>query len=172
MQLARWLAKPRGYQHRRHLRPRDALFADRKQPFAQSLQPGSAPQGERQIHIAELTWALDADALQPHRNRQLPAAIIEQLRALGSANQPTRQRLCLNATLLIEFAELRHRLLNDPTTNAHAAHNTPIAMNLPVLAYRGVAQIHALESIRLVASRKYPRLALHAQIQSSPRLTD
>jgi hypothetical protein len=26
-------------------------------------------------------------------------------------------------------------------------------MNLPILAYRGVAQIHAPESIRLVASR-------------------
>jgi hypothetical protein len=77
VQLARWVAKPRGDQHRCHLRPRDALLADRKQPLAQSLQPGAAPQGERQVHIAELTRALDADALQPYRHRQLLAAIIE-----------------------------------------------------------------------------------------------
>lgn len=100
------------------------------------------------------------------------AAIIEQLRALGSADQPVRQRPCLHATLLVEFAELRHRLLNHPTTNAHAAHNAPIAMNLAVFAYRGVAQIHAPESIRLAASRKYPGLALHAEIPASHPLID
>src|SRR6266403_2043769 len=172
MQLARWLAKSRSYQHRRHLRPRDALLADREQPLAQHLKPGPAPQRKRQIHIAKLTRALDADALQPHRHRQLLATIIEQLRAFGSSDQPVRQRPCLQAALLIEFAELRHRLLNDPTTNTHAAHNSPIAMNLAVFAYRGVAQIHAPESIRLAASRKYPRLALHAQIPASRRLTN
>jgi hypothetical protein len=102
----------------------------------------------------------------------LLAAIIEQPRALGSADQPVRQRPCPHATLLIEFAELRHRLLNDPTTNTHAAHNSPIAMNLAVFAYRGVAQIHAPKSIRLAAPRKYPRLALHAEIPASHRLTD
>jgi hypothetical protein len=77
VQLAGWLAKPRGDQHGRHLRPRDPLLADRKQPLAQSLQPGASPQRERQIHIAKLTWTLDADALQPHRHRRLLAAIIE-----------------------------------------------------------------------------------------------
>src|SRR3977135_2580753 len=76
--------------------------------------------------------------------------------ALRSSDQPVRQRPCLHATLLIEFAELRHRLLNDPTTNTHAAHKAPIAMNLPILAYRGVAQIHAPELIRLVALQKIP----------------
>src|SRR6266403_6162281 len=114
MQLARWLAKSRGHQHGRHLRPRDALLADREQPLAQHLKPGPAPQRKRQVHIAKLTRALDADALQSHRRRQLLAAIIEQLRALRSSDQPVRQRPCLHATLLIEFAELRHRLLNDP----------------------------------------------------------
>src|SRR5258708_19852120 len=170
MQRARWLEQPRSYQPRRHLRPRDALLADREQPLAQHLKPGPAPQRKRQIHIAKLTRALDADALQSHRHRQLLAAIIEQLRALGSSDQPVRQRPCLHATLLIEFAELRHRLLNDPTTNTHAAHNSPIAMNLAVFAYRGVAQIHAPKSIRLAAPRKYPSLALHPQLPVSPSL--
>jgi hypothetical protein len=73
----------------------------------------------------------------------LLAAIIEQLRALGSSDQPVRQRPCLHATLLIEFAELRHRLLNDPTTNTHAAHQAPVAVNLPVLLANRVAQVHA-----------------------------
>jgi hypothetical protein len=45
-------------------------------------------------------------------------------------------------------------------------------MNLPILAYRGVAQIHAPELIRLVASRKYPWLALHAQIPPLHHLTN
>src|SRR5216683_782031 len=171
MQLARWLAKSRSYQHRRHLRPRDALLADREQPLAQHLKPGPAPQRKRQVHIAKQTRALDADALQPHRHRQLLAAIIEQLRALGSADQPPRQRPGPHVALRIQFAELRHRLLDHTTTNTHAAHKAPVAMNLPILAYRGVAQIHAPESIRLVASRKYPRLALHAEIPASHRLT-
>src|ERR1019366_5053732 len=127
---------------------------------------------ESKIHIAELTRAFEANALQPHRQRQLLATIVEQLRALGTANQQVSQRPCLNATVLIEFAELRHRLLNDPTSNTHAAHKAPIAMNLPIFPYRGVAQIHAPESIRLVASRKYPRLALHAKIPASHRLTN
>jgi hypothetical protein len=77
VQLARRLAKPRGDQHGRHLRPRNALLADRKQPRAQRLKPGSAPQGERQVYITKLTRALDANALQPYRHRQLFAAIIE-----------------------------------------------------------------------------------------------
>ena len=91
------------------------------------------------------------------------AAVIEQLRLLGSADQPARQRPRLNATLLIEFAELRHRLLNDTTTDTHAAHQAPVAMNLPVLL-RIVWRRYMRHQIQLVASRKYPRSALHAQI--------
>src|SRR6266702_1766449 len=103
-------------------------------------------------------------------NCSLPSS--NSWRSLGSANQPMRQRPCLHATSLIKLAELRHRLLNHPTANTHATHKAPIAMNLPILAYRGVAQIHAPESIRLVASRKYPRLALHAKIPVSHHLTN
>jgi hypothetical protein len=44
-------------------------------------------------------------------------------------------------------AELGHRLLNNATTNTHAAHQSPIALNLAVLANRGVAQIHAPNQI-------------------------
>ncbi|MDB5609461.1 MAG: hypothetical protein JWP25_6361 [Bradyrhizobium sp.] len=108
----------------------------------------------------------------PHRHRQLFAAIIEQLSALGRANQPLRQRSGLHVALRIQFAELRNRLLNDTTTNTHAAHKAPVTMNFAVFAYRGVAQIHAPESIRLAASRKYPRLALHAEIPDAHRLTN
>ena len=58
-----------------------------------------------------------------------------------------RQRLRLNTTTFIEFAEMRHRLLNDATTNSNAAHQTPIAMDLAVFRASRVAQIHALSHI-------------------------
>jgi hypothetical protein len=45
--------------------------------------------------------------------------------------------------MCVEFAKMRHRLLNDATANTNAAHQPPIAVNLPVLPYRRVAQIHA-----------------------------
>ncbi len=99
-------------------------------------------------------------------NCSLPSS--EKLRLLGRADQPPRQCPCLHPSMLIKLAKMRHRLLNDAPTNTNAAHKAPIAMNLPVLAYRRVAQIHAPNQIQLAASRKYPRLALHAKI-SSPR---
>jgi hypothetical protein len=81
--------------------------------------------------------------------------------ALEPADQP---RKCprLNPSMLSELAKMRHRLLDDAPPNTHAAHQPPIAVNLPVLPYRRVAQAHAPNQIRLVASRKYPRLALQA----------
>ena len=136
--------------HNRAATSTAAIFAqamrslpDRQQPLAQLLKPRPAPQRQRQIHIAELTRALDANALQAHRHRQMLAAIIEQLRLLGSADQPARKRPRLNASVLIELAKMRHRLLNDTPPDAHAAHQPPIAVNLPVLLANRVAQIHA-----------------------------
>ena len=41
------------------------------------------------------------------------------------------------------LAEMRNSLLNDTTTDTHAAHKTPVAVNLAVFPYRRVAQIHA-----------------------------
>src|SRR5262245_63393462 len=76
MQLARWFAEPRRDQNRRNLHPRDALLANRQQALAQILKPHSAPQRERQIHVTELTRALDADALQAHRYCLMLAAIV------------------------------------------------------------------------------------------------
>ena len=83
----------------------------------------------------------------------------------GDADQPSRKRPCLNASVLIELAKMRHRLLDDASPDAHAAHQPPIAVKLPVLPYRRVAQVHAPNQIQLAASGKYPRLALHAQIR-------
>ena len=143
VQLARRLAEPRRNQHGRHLRPGDAFLARRKQPLAQLLKARPAPQRKRQIHIAELTRALDANALQAHRHRQMFAAVVEQLRLLGSADQPARKRSRLNAPVLIELAEMRHRLLDDAPPDTHAAHQPPIAVNLPVLLANRVAQVHA-----------------------------
>ena len=72
---------------------------------------------------------------------------------------------------LIELAEMSYSLLNDATTDTNAAHEAPIAVKLPVLPYRRVAQVHAPNQIRLVASREYPKLALHVQISASRDLS-
>ena len=125
VQLARRLAEPRRHQHRRHLRPGDALLAHRQQPLAQLLEPHPAPQRQRQVDIAELTRALDANALQANRHRQLFAAVIEQLRFFGSADQPARQRPRLDPSALVELAKLRNRLLDHPPADTNAAHQTP-----------------------------------------------
>jgi hypothetical protein len=45
--------------------------------------------------------------------------------------------------MLIEFAELRDRLLNYAPSNPNAAHQSPITMDLPVLFTNRMAQVHA-----------------------------
>ena len=85
-------------------------------------QPRAAPQRQRQIDVAELARAFDAHALQPHRHRQMCAAVVEQRRLLGRADQMARQRPRLKPSSRIELAKLRHRLLDDATTDPHAAH--------------------------------------------------
>ena len=114
--------------------------------MVQLLKPDATPQRQRQIHIAKPARAFDADALQANRYRQMFAAIIEQLRALRRADQMLRQRPCFHAAAFIEFAEMRHCLLDDASPNPHAAHQPPIAVNLAVLSKRRVAQIHGGES--------------------------
>ena len=87
VQLARRLAKPGRHQNSRHLRPGDPFQAHWQQLPAQFLKARSAPECERQVHIAKLTRAFDANALQTYRHCQCFAAVLEQLRLLGSAYQ-------------------------------------------------------------------------------------
>src|ERR1700739_4258119 len=101
VQLARRLADPRRHKNRRHLRPGDALLARWKQPLAPFFNARPAPQREPQIHIAKLTRALDAKALQTHRHRQIFATIPEKLRLLRDTNQPARKRACLNPSMAV-----------------------------------------------------------------------
>jgi hypothetical protein len=61
------------------------------------------------------------------------AAVVEQLCLFRYADQPVRKRPRLNPTMLIKLTKMRNRLLNDTTSDAHAAHQAPIAMNLAVL---------------------------------------
>jgi hypothetical protein len=49
------------------------------------------------------------------------------------ADQTACQRPRLDATVFIELAEMRNSLLNDTTTDTHAAHKAPVAVNLAVL---------------------------------------
>ena len=107
------------------------------------LKTDPAPQRQRQIHIAKPTRAFDANALQAHRHRQIAAAVIEQRRLLRRADQPARQRPRLNPAVLVKLAKMRHRLLNDATPDANAPHQTPIAVDLPILLANRMAQVHA-----------------------------
>jgi hypothetical protein len=73
-------------------------------------------------------------------------AVVEQAGLFGLADQMPRQRPRLQSSPRIELAKLRHRLLDHPATDPHAAHKTPVAMDLAVLPPRRVAQVHALIS--------------------------
>ena len=91
------------------------------------------------------------------------AAFIEQLRLFRRADQPAGQRPRLNAAVLVEFAEMHYRLLDDTTPDTNAAYQAPIAVSLSIFLANRVAQVHA-PSDHLGSERKYPRSALHAQI--------
>ena len=75
------------------------------------------------------------------------AAVVEQLLLFRAADQTACQRPRLDATVFIELAEMRNSLLNDTTTHTHAAHKAPVAVNLAVLPYRRVTQVHASNQI-------------------------
>jgi hypothetical protein len=98
------------------------------------------------------------------------AAVIEQLRLLGGADQPAGQRPRLNPAVLVEFAKMRHRLLDDTPPDTNAGYQAPIAVSLSILFANRVAKVHA-PSDHLGSERKYPRSALHAQIAPSRRPT-
>jgi hypothetical protein len=65
--------------------------------------------------------------------------------------------------VLIELVELRHRLLNDAPSDAHAAHKTPVAVNFAVLLARRVAQVYASFQSRRQRKSKPSRSVLHAK---------
>ena len=123
-----------------------------------SSSPRPAPQRKRQINIAELPRTLDAKRLQTHRrgHRNPVITVIEQRRLLGRADQMARQRPRLEAALLIQFAKMGNRLLNDTSADANAAHQAPIAMDLAVLPACRMTQIHAANHNRLAASEERP----------------
>src|SRR5262249_30381543 len=66
------------------------------------------------------------------------------------------ERAGFDATMLVKLAEMRHRLLNDAPPNANAAHQAPIAVNLPILPQRRVPQIHGAESNLTRRRQKIP----------------
>src|SRR5262245_59471875 len=54
-----------------------------------------------------------------------------------------RQRPCLDPSMLVEFTKVRHRLLDHPLADPHAAHQAPVAVDLAVLLANRMAQVHA-----------------------------
>src|ERR1700752_5198395 len=69
----------------------------------------------------------------------------------------TRQRPRPEPNRLVAVAELLHRLLNDPPPDPHAAHQTPVAMDFPILLASRVAQVHA-PSEPTAAQKKMPKV--------------
>ncbi len=63
-----------------------------------------------------------------------------------------------NAPVLIKLAKLRHRLLNDAPPDAHAPHQTPIAVDLAVLPASRVAQVHAPIRNHSSAAKEIPKV--------------
>src|SRR5262245_60423492 len=53
------------------------------------------------------------------------------------------QHACLQSTLRVELTQMRHRLPNNAPADAHAAHQTPITVDLAGLLANRVAQLHA-----------------------------
>ena len=53
------------------------------------------------------------------------------------------QRSRLKPTVLVQFAKMGDSLLNHPPSDAHAANQAPVAMNLAVFLANRVTQIHA-----------------------------
>ena len=143
VQFARRLAESCKHKHRRHLCPSDMLLSNRQKSLTYLLKARPTPQRQRQIHVAKLPRALNANAFQTHRDGQMFAAIVEQRSLLGSTDQSVRKPPRLDAAMLIKLAKLRNRLLNDAPTDTYTTHEAPIAVNLPVLPYCRVAQIHA-----------------------------
>ena len=130
----------------------------RQQLLAQILKTHPAPQRQRQIHVAKPARALDADALQPNRHRQMLVAVIEQLRLLRCADQTTRKRACFNAAALVKFAKMRNRLLDHTPADPHAAHQAPIAVDLPVLLAESYGADTCAIRIELRRQKKIPKV--------------
>src|SRR5262249_58496318 len=89
----------------------------------------------------------------------------------GSTDQSARKNSRLNASVLIELTQMRHRLLDDASPDAHAAYQAPIAMNLSVLLANRVAQVHAPSEPR-PQPKKIPKVVTtrsnHPRAPSNP----
>ncbi len=165
VQFARRLAQARRDQHRGHLLPRHRFFAARDVLGCELIEPASAPQRQRQIHLTELPAVLDAHTLELHRDRLSARAIVKQARVLGLANQGARQRAGAHPPRFIQLSEMRYRLLNHSPADAHRTHQAPAAMRLAVFLARRVAQIHRR------ASQRTPTPLPRGKVGTTRRLT-
>lgn len=95
------------------------------------------------------------------------AAIVEQHCLLGRADQRLRKCPRFESSVFIEFAEMRHRLLNHATPDADTAHQSLVAMHFAVLLASRVAQVHVRYQNSRRRKRKHPKSALHAEIRTA-----
>ncbi len=143
VQLARRLAQPGQHEDQRHGGPRHLFPADGQQPLQQGIQLQGPPQRPAEPDVAEATAPLQPHAIQADRNGgRVSGNGLEQVRLLAPAGNRASQRSRAGASLGVELAELRHRLLHNLAADAHRAHQTPVRMRLAVLHARRVAQVH------------------------------
>ena len=144
MQLARRLAQAGEHQDRGHRRPGHRLAPRRQQLRAQGVQPQRAPERPPEPHRPERPGALQADLIQPHRDRLARRALrFEQLVLRAASGDLLGQGARLGAALCVQFAEVRHGLLDDPAAAANRADQAPVRVRLPPLPPHGVPQVHS-----------------------------
>jgi hypothetical protein len=81
-----------------------------------------------------------------------------------------RKRSRLNASVLIDLAKMRHRLLDDAPPNPPAARQAPIGVNLSILLANRVAQVHA-RAIRITSVAKENTQGHHHTLKSPSCIT-
>ena len=166
-QFAAWLAQSSRHQHRRHLRPCDAFPAHRKQSPAQLLKPHPAPQGERQVNVAKLPRALDANALQANGRRHMFAAVYGTaalLQARRSAGAPTRAPPSVRARRVRQ--DVRPSVGSPAPQHERCAPDTN-SDELSRPSCESVRRKYMRHLNPQRPKRKYPRSSLHAQLRPS-----
>jgi hypothetical protein len=93
--------------------------------------------------VAERPAALQPHAIEPHAHGlRRPLDRREEIGLLALAHDRARQRLGPRVTRRVEFAEVRHRLLDDLAPHADRTDQTPVGVGFAVLHPRRVAQVH------------------------------
>jgi len=114
---------------------------------AETIKLKRAPQPPSQPYVAKTAHTFQPDLVEPlwhwlARSRRR----LEQFVLLVPSRNPQGQSASPRASLRVELAKLRHRLLHHLAATPHRAHQTPVAVRLAILANCRVSQVHRRES--------------------------